>query len=106
VRAAETMTAGKAARIARKLVEGFKHHAATGGVPVLHCKLATPRQRYLCADARPWTPGVVAAEILAGTRASERGGNSLGATLGTRCVVQSEDGDLWTIAAGGGRCWF
>jgi hypothetical protein len=96
VSAAETMTTAKAARIAKQVVETFAYQAATQGVPVLRCKLATPRQRYWCASARPFTPAVVAAEILAGPRAPERG---------TRCVVQTEDGDLWTVDAGaGGRC--
>jgi hypothetical protein len=90
------MTAARAAKIARRLVETFKLDAATDGVPVLHCKLATPRQRYWCADARPLTAAALTAEIMARPKAQERD---------TCCVVQSENGDLWTIASGGGRCW-
>jgi hypothetical protein len=95
VSAAETMTPAKAARIAKQMVETWASQAATQPVPVLYCKLATPRQRSLCASARPLTADVVAAEILG--RSPERG---------TRCVVQTKAGDLWTVSAGvGGRCW-
>ena len=98
VSGAETpMTAAKAARLARRVVKGIRAPGCGQWcAPVLHCKLATPRQRYLCADARPLTAASLTAEILARPRAPERD---------TRCVVQSENGDLWTIASGGGRCW-
>jgi hypothetical protein len=88
---AETMTAAGATRIAKQVVESFTKQAATQGVRVLHCKLATPRQRYLCVSARPLTPAVVAAEIFAPPRTPERR---------ARCLVQTEDGDLWTVEAG------
>jgi hypothetical protein len=90
------MTAAMAAKIARRLVETYKLDAATDGVRVLHCKLATPRQRYWCADARPLTAAALTAEITARPKAQERD---------QRCVVQSENGDLWTIGVGGSRCW-
>ncbi|HEX2459912.1 MAG TPA: hypothetical protein VHJ58_07160 [Vicinamibacterales bacterium] len=90
------MMAAMAAKIARRLVETYKLDAATDGVRVLHCKLATPRQRYWCADARPLTPAALTAEIIARPKAQERD---------QRCVVQSENGDLWTIGVGGSRCW-
>jgi hypothetical protein len=94
MRAAKTMTPTKAARIAKQVVEGWAYQAAHQPVPVLHCKLATPRQRELCAFARPLTAAVGAAEIL-----------GLLPERGTRCVVQTEAGDLWTVSAGAaGRC--
>ena len=88
--AAETMTPAEAARIAERMIEGWRRSAAISPVPVFHCKLATARQRELCAHARPLTPAAVAAELLARTRAPQGG---------TRCVVQTENGDLWTLEA-------
>jgi hypothetical protein len=88
---AEAMTPAMAARIAKQLVETW---AANQPVRVFHCNLATPRQRELCAFARPLTPAVVTAEILG--RLPDRG---------ARCIVQTEAGDLWTVSAGAaGRC--
>jgi hypothetical protein len=82
------MTAAKAATIARQFVKSFKHRAATQGLPALRC----------CAPAHRLTPASLAADILSAQRgAPERG---------TECVVQSEDGDLWTVDTGvSGRCW-
>jgi hypothetical protein len=95
---AETpMTAAKAARLAGLLVKSYRAPGCGQWcAPVLHCKLATPRQRYLCADARPLTAASLTAEILARPPAPARG---------PRCVVQSENGDLWTIASADDRCW-
>jgi hypothetical protein len=95
-RPATTVTAHEAARVvARALVREFE--AGRLRVPVLHCKLATPRQRYWCGSARRLTAAIVAAQILARPTGPHR----------TRCIVKSEEGDLWTIEAGpdGCRSW-
>ena len=93
-RAATTMTPQRAARLATSLVRGLE---ADRRVPVLHCKLATPRQRYSCRSARRLTAADLAAEILPPPGGSNR----------LRCFAKSEEGDLWTIDAGpdGCRSW-
>jgi hypothetical protein len=90
-RPATSVTAHEAARVvARALVREFQ--AERLRVPVLHCKLATPRQRYLCASARRLTPATMLMP-------------PSGSYATTSCLVQSEEGDLWLIDAGvGGRC--
>lgn len=90
-RPATTMTPQRAARVAASLVWGLE---ADPRVPVLHCKLATPRQRYSCRSARRLTAADLAAEILTPPRGSHR----------PRCFVKSEEGDLWTIEAGPDEC--
>ena len=89
-RPATTMTPGEAARGAASFVRYFE--ARRRLVPVLHCKFATPRQRYWCGSARRLTADVVAAELL----------RPPGGSHGFRCVV--EKGDLWTIDAGLAGC--
>jgi hypothetical protein len=90
-----TLTAAEAARIAARLVRGLE--AERMSLPVLHCKLATPRQRYWCSSARRLTAAVVAAEMLTPRSGSHRT---------TRCLMKSEEGDLWTIdVAAGRRCF-
>jgi hypothetical protein len=56
-----TMTPHEAARVAARFVRSFE--ARRRLVPVLHCKFATPRQRYWCGSARRLTVEVVAAEL-------------------------------------------
>jgi hypothetical protein len=90
-RPATTMTPQRAARLATSVVRGLE---ADRRVPVLHCKLATPRQRYSCRSARRLTAADLAAEILTPPRGSHR----------PRCFVKSEEGDLWTIEAGPDEC--
>jgi hypothetical protein len=92
-RPATTMTPQEAARVAASVVRQWEAQRAQ--LPVLHCKLATPRQRYWCRSARHLTTAVVAAQILAPRHGPHK----------TRCVVKSEEGDLWDIDAGvGDRC--
>ena len=89
-----TITPQRAARVAASLVRGLE---ADRLVPVLHCKFATPRQRYWCGSARRLKAAILAAQILRPPSASHR----------TGCIVKSEEGDLWTIDAGpdGCRSW-
>ena len=91
-RPATTVTAHEATRVAARVVHELK--AGQLHVPVLHCKLATPRQRYWCGSARRLTAAILAAEILTLPSDSHR----------TRCIVKSEEGDLWTIDAGPDEC--
>lgn len=90
-RPATTMTPERAARVAASLVRRLE---ADRLVPVLHCKLATPRQRYWCRSAQRLTTAGLAAQILTPPSESHR----------TRCIVKSEEGDLWTINAGPDGC--
>lgn len=62
-RPATTMTPHRAARVAASVMRTFEANRRL--MPVLHCKLATPRQRYWCGSARPLTAANVAAQILA-----------------------------------------
>jgi hypothetical protein len=92
-RPATTVTAHEATRVAARVVRELK--AGRPQVPVLHCKLATPRQPYWCGSARRLTAAVVA-EMLTSPSGSHRS---------TFCLVKSEEGDLWLIDAGvGERC--
>lgn len=81
-----TMTPGGARRLARELVG--EQEALKPRLPVLHCKLATPRQRYWCRSARPYTVAGVTADLLRPGRDSDRG---------MFCVMKSEEGELWSI---------
>jgi hypothetical protein len=93
-RPATTMTPQRAARVAASVVRGLE---ADRLVPVLHCKFATPRQGYWCGSARRLTAADLAAQLLRPPSGSHR----------LRCIVKSEEGDLWTIDAGpdGCRSW-
>jgi hypothetical protein len=92
VRRSTTVTADEAARVAKRVVESLVREVEAGRmrVPVLHCKLTTPRQRYWCGSARRLTPSA----ILTPPDLHQP----------TSCLVQSEAGDLWLVY-GVGRCW-
>jgi hypothetical protein len=92
-RPATTVTADEAAKVAARVVRELE--AGRMAVPVVHCKLATPRQRYWCGSARRLTAAVVAAEILTPPSGSRRTGS---------CLVRDEEGDLWLIDTVG-RCF-
>lgn len=92
-RRSTTVTAHEAARAAKREVESLVREVEAGRLrlPLLRCKLTTPRQRYWCGSARRLTP----AALLTPARA-------LRPT--TSCLVQREDGGLWLVH-GAGRCW-
>lgn len=85
LRRSTTMTPGEARRLARELVRDVE--ALKPRLPVLHCKLATPRQRYWCSSARPYTVAGVTADLLRPRRKSP----------GSICVMKTEKGELWSI---------
>jgi hypothetical protein len=90
-----TVTADEATSAAKRELERLVRAVEAGRLrlPVLHCKLATLRQRYWCGSARRLTRGAML---------TPRNG-SHGTTS---CLVKSENGDLWLVDAGvGGRCW-
>jgi hypothetical protein len=70
LRLSTTMTPGEARRLARELVR--EEEALKPRLPVLHCRLATPRQRYWCRSARPYTVASVTADLLRPRRDSYR----------------------------------
>jgi hypothetical protein len=86
LRLSTTMTPGEGRRLARKLVR--EEEALKPRLPVLHCRLATPRQRYWCRSARPYTVASVTADLLRPRRDSHRR---------MFCVMKSEEGELWSI---------
>jgi hypothetical protein len=86
LRLSTTMTPGEARRLARELVR--EEEALKPRLPVLHCRLATPRQRYWCRSARPYTVASVTADLLRPRRDSHRR---------MFCVMKSEEGELWSI---------
>jgi hypothetical protein len=89
-------TSREAAQAAEALVEDLAQQVEVAGVhvPVLRCKLATPRQRYSCSNARRLTVANMAAEILQPADAAHRT---------TSCVVKTPNGDLWLVDTVG-RC--
>ena len=85
------MTPQRAARLATSVVLGLE---ADRRVPVLQCKLATPRQRYSCRSARRLT----AADL-------DRGDLDTAEWLTPGPMFRQErGGDLWTIEAGPDEC--
>jgi hypothetical protein len=84
-RRSTTMTPAEARTLAREVVGTVK--ALKPHLPVLHCKLATPRQRYWCRSARPYTVATVTADLLRPRRHAYR----------SICVMKNEKGELWSI---------
>ena len=89
-RGSTTMTPAEAQRVARELVRN--EEALKPRLPVLRCKLATPRQRHWCSSARPFTVATVTADLLRPRRDSHRS---------MFCVMKSEEGELWSIEVAG-----
>ena len=86
LRPSTTITPAEARRVARELVR--EQEALKPRLQVLHCKLATPRQRYWCSSARPYTVASVTADLLRPRRDPHRR---------MFCVMKSEEGELWSI---------
>jgi hypothetical protein len=93
-RPSTAVTPGETAKAAERLVDDLAQMVEGKPVPVLRCKLATPRQRYWCSNARHVTAANVAAEMLQPADAAHRT---------TSCVVKTPNGDLWLVDTFG-RC--
>ncbi len=92
-------TLREVAQAAEAFVEDSAQDAEAAGVPVLRCRLATPRQRYWCSNARRLTVANMTGEFL------QRAGEADEAHGITQvCVVKTPNGDLWLIDTFG-RCF-
>jgi hypothetical protein len=97
-RRSTALTPDEAAKTAKHLVDALVQMAEGKGAHVLRCKLATPRQRYWCGNARQLTVANMVAELLQPPDAAHGT---------TSCVVKTPNGDVWLVDTVG-RCllWY